>query len=130
LITGLSGYNLGTTAVLGYKLGAENKRNIKQKKRECVPRGSTRLSQISKQLSRVATLLVHVSTCGPHLGAGHLTSGFPTCHVAFTYWSTSAATLPGTCHVTIPQVTTSSDASYVAAYHEATSLFEIQQLDT
>jgi hypothetical protein len=99
-------------------------------KREGVPRGSTGLGQVSKKLPRVTTLLVHVSTDGPHPGAGYLASGPHTCHMALTYWSTSAATSPDACHMTTPQVTTSSDACYVAAYHEATSLFEVQQLDT
>jgi hypothetical protein len=87
-------------------------------KRECVPRGNTGLDQVSKQMSRVTTLLVHVSTSGPH-----------TCHVALTHWSISTATSLDACHLAAPQATTSTDACYVAAYHEATSLFEIQQLD-
>jgi hypothetical protein len=33
-----------------------------------VPRGSTRVGQVSKQLPRVTTLLVHVSTGGSHIG--------------------------------------------------------------
>jgi hypothetical protein len=51
-------------------------------------------------------------------------------HVAFTHWSISAATSLDTCHLAASQATTSTDACYVAVYHEATSLFEIQQLDT
>jgi hypothetical protein len=98
-------------------------------KREGVSRGNTGLDQVSKQMPRVTTLLVHVSTGGPQPGAGHLTSGPHTCHVALTHWFISAATSPSTCHMAAPQATMSSDACYVAAYHEATSLFEIQQLD-
>jgi hypothetical protein len=37
-------------------------------KREGVSRGSTRVGQVSKPLPRVTTLLVHVSTSGPHIG--------------------------------------------------------------
>jgi hypothetical protein len=59
-----------------------------------MPRGSTRVGQVSKQLPHVTTLLVHVSTGGPHIGVEHLTSGPHTCHVALTYWSTSTATSP------------------------------------
>jgi hypothetical protein len=51
-------------------------------KREGVPRGSTR---VGKPLTRVTTLLVHVSTGGPHI-----------CHVAVPEW---AGHQPGaTCH--------------------------------
>jgi hypothetical protein len=59
-----------------------------------VPCVSTRVGQVSKQLPRVTILLVHVSTGGPHIGMEHLTSGPHTCHMALTYWSTSAATSP------------------------------------
>jgi hypothetical protein len=59
-----------------------------------MPRGSTRVSQVSKQLPRVTTILVHVSTGGPHTGVEHLISGPHTCHMTLTYWITSAATSP------------------------------------
>jgi hypothetical protein len=40
-----------------------------------VSRDSTRVGQVSKQLSRVTTLLVYVSTDVPYIGVKHLTSG-------------------------------------------------------
>jgi hypothetical protein len=52
---------LGDNSSSGYKLGVRNTENTKQVKREGVPRGSTRVSQVSKPLPRVTTLLVHVS---------------------------------------------------------------------
>jgi hypothetical protein len=59
-----------------------------------VPRGSTRVGQVSKQLPRVTILLVHVSTGGPHLGVRHLISGLHIFYVALTHWSMSAITSP------------------------------------
>jgi hypothetical protein len=57
-----------------------------------MPRGSTRVGQVSQQLSCVAILLAHVGTGGPHLGVGHLTSEPQICHVTLTHWSMSAST--------------------------------------
>jgi hypothetical protein len=59
-----------------------------------VPRGSTRVNQVSKQPPRLITLLDHINTGEPHMGVEHLISGPHTCHVAFTYLSTSVATSP------------------------------------
>jgi hypothetical protein len=52
-----SGCNLGITIVLG----TENKGDIKQKKREGVPRGSARLGQLSSRVPLGNLPLVHVS---------------------------------------------------------------------
>jgi hypothetical protein len=40
-----------------------------------MPRSNTRVGQVSKHLPRVTTLLVHVSTCGPHHGKNRLEVG-------------------------------------------------------
>jgi hypothetical protein len=51
----------GDNSNSGYKLGVRNIEGTKQMKREGVPRGSTRVGQVSKPLPRVTILLVHVS---------------------------------------------------------------------
>jgi hypothetical protein len=69
-----------------------------------VPRGSTRVGQVSKPLPRVTTLLVHVSTGGPHtchVAAPEWATSAARCHVAPSHWSTSASgPHPGTSHLT------------------------------
>jgi hypothetical protein len=67
------------------------------------------------------------SASGPHPGTSHLTGG-P--HHSATWQSSNGPPHPTLCYMAASQATTSSDTCYVAAYHEATSLFEIQQLDT
>jgi hypothetical protein len=55
---------LGTTwdnSSSGYKLGVRSTDKTKQKKRESVPRGSTRVGQVNKSLSRGIHLLVHIN---------------------------------------------------------------------
>jgi hypothetical protein len=56
---------LGDNHSPGYKLGTENKEDIKQKKREGVPSGSTRLGQLSSRVPRGNLPLVHVSKWAP-----------------------------------------------------------------
>jgi hypothetical protein len=51
----------GDNSNSGYKLGVRSIEDTKQMKREGVPRGSTRVGQVSKPLPRVTILLVHVS---------------------------------------------------------------------
>jgi hypothetical protein len=67
LIKAILGTTWGDKSSSRYKLGVRNTKNTKQMKREGVPRGSTRVGKVSKPLPRVTTLLVHVSTGGPHI---------------------------------------------------------------
>jgi hypothetical protein len=91
------------------------------------------LDKWAPHMPRDTHLLVHISshpTRQRHMASPGLAVSTRVGHVTFTHWSISAATSLDTCHLAVPQVTTSTDACYVPACHEATSLFEIQQLDT
>jgi hypothetical protein len=52
---------LGDNSSLGYKLGTENKGNIKQKKREGVPRGSIRQGHLIKLMPHGTVTTKHIS---------------------------------------------------------------------
>jgi hypothetical protein len=122
---------VGDNNSLGYKLGAENKRDIKQRKREGVPRGSTRLDQLSSRVPRGNLSLVHVSkwappwykslTGGPHLSATwQSTSGPPhlsICHMAQSQQATSTCL----CHMAQPEEATSTQLCHMAVLYSATS---------
>jgi hypothetical protein len=65
------------------------------------------------------------SLCGPYQQPLHQTETHDTILLVQTYTCQQ-----GTGDMATPQATTSSDACLVATYHEATSPFEVQQLDT
>jgi hypothetical protein len=89
---------LGDNHNPGYKLGIENKGDIKQKKREGVPRGSTRLGQLSYRVPRDNLPLVHVSKWAPPWHES-LTGG-P--HLSATWQSASGPPHPTLCHMAQP----------------------------
>jgi hypothetical protein len=99
------------------KLGAENKEDIKQRKREGVPRGSTRLDQLSSRVPRDNLSLVHVSKWAPPWYKS-LTGG-P--HLSATWQSTSGPPYASSCHMAQPQEATSTCLCHMAQLHQATS---------
>jgi hypothetical protein len=105
-----------------------------------MPRGSPWLSHLSSQVPRDTLPLVHVSKWAPPRHKSPDRWAPPQCHVAVIQWSTSPNPMPhGTTtsshlNPAVPHDSISShhitSICHMAAYHEATSLFEIQQLDT
>jgi hypothetical protein len=118
-------------------------------KREGVPRGSTRVGQVSKPLTRVTTPLVHISSYSirqRHMAASGWARLAARCHLAPSHWSTSASgPHPGTshltggphlsatwqstsgpphassCHMAQPHEATSTCLCHMAQLHQATS---------
>jgi hypothetical protein len=108
---------LGDNNSLGYKLGAENKRNIKQKKREGVPRGSIRLGQFSSRVSRGTLLLIPVRKWAPPRYKSPDRWAPPQCHVTVNQWATSLSL----CHMASYYSVTSLSLCYMALHYRATS---------
>jgi hypothetical protein len=50
------------------QIGGKKYRNTKSEKREAMPRGSIRVSQVSNSVTHDSPLLVHVNISGPHNG--------------------------------------------------------------
>jgi hypothetical protein len=117
---------LGDRDSSGCKLGISNMHTQNQRReRGChvsTPHWATSAWQCHMSTSHWST-----PVSGPHPGMSHLTGG-P--HLSATWQSFNGPPHPTLWHMAASQTTTSPGICHMAAYHEATSLFEIQQLDT